>query len=176
MQSATVPLKEFNERFGSTYSLDEAVHFFIREMNEQKEKQQAPFIYRAIEQFLEAKSDPNGGKGNKQLSHKTLQELKSLGDIIVDTWKYKRVNEVTAEMITSYLNKTKTAKGKHFTNQTKLNRLTKIKQFFNYCIENPREWLKENPCDGITITTESKEVEVLTNVQVIGRGYLNWTV
>ena len=100
------------------------------EMNEQKEKQEAPFIYRAIEQFLEAKSDPNGGKGNKQLSNKTLQELKSVGGIIVDTWKYKRVNEVTAEMITTYLNKTKTAKGKYFTNQTKLNRLTKIKQFF----------------------------------------------
>ena len=117
--------------------------------------------------FLEAKCDPNGGKGNKQLSKKTLQELKSVGGIIVDTWKYKRVNEVTAEMITTYLNKTKTAKGKYFTNQTKLNRLTKIKQFFNYCAEKPREWVKENPCDGITITAESKEVEILTNSQVL---------
>ena len=70
-------------------------------------------------------------------------------------------------MITTYLNKTKTAKGKYFTNQTKLNRLTKIKQFFNYCAEKPREWVKENPCDGITITTESKEVEILTNSQVL---------
>ncbi len=167
VQSATIPLKEFNERFGSTYSLDEAVHFFIREMNEQKEKQEAPFVYRAIEQFLEAKSDPNGGKGNKQLSNKTLQELKSVGGIIVDTWKYKRVNEVTAEMIKNYLNKTKTAKGNYFTNQTKLNRLTKIKQFFNYCGEKPRGWVKENPCAGIAITAESKEVDILRNAQVM---------
>ena len=120
-----------------------------------------------MEQFLEVKSDPNGGKGNKQLSKKTLQELKSVGGIIVDTWKYKRVSEVTGEMIKSYLNKTKTAKGNHFTNQTKLNRLTKIKQFFNYCMEKPREWVKENPCDGITITAESKEVEILANSQVL---------
>ena len=81
-----------------------------------KAKQQAPFVYKAVDQFLEAKSDPNGGKGNKQLSNKTLQELKSIGGIILDTWKCNRVNEVTGEMITSYLNKTKTAKGKHFTN------------------------------------------------------------
>ena len=55
-------------------------------------------------------------------------------------------------MINNYLNKTKTAKGNYFTNQTKLNRLTKIKQFFNYCAAKPREWAKENPCDGIAIT------------------------
>jgi len=120
-----------------------------------------------VEQFLEVKSDPNGGKGNKQLSKKTLQELKSVGGIIVDTWKYKRVNEVTGEMIKNYLNKTKTAKGKHFTNQTKLNRLTKIKQFLNFCMEKPREWVQENPCDGITIAAESKEVEILANSQVL---------
>ena len=167
VQAALVPLQEYNSKHGSTYSVENAVQFFIRAMHAQKEKQQAPFVDRAVEQFLEAKSDPNGGKGNKQLSKKTLQELKSVGGIIVDTWKYKRVNEVTAEMITTYLNKTKTAKGKHFTNQTKLNRLTKIKQFFNYCMEKPREWVKENPCDGITITAESKEVEILTNSQVL---------
>ncbi len=167
VQAALVPLQEYNSKHGSTYSVENAVQFFIRAMHAQKKKQQAPFVDRAVEQFLEAKSDPNGGKGNKQLSKKTLQELKSVGGIIVDTWKYKRVNEVTAEMITTYLNKTKTAKGKHFTNQTKLNRLTKIKQFFNYCAEKPREWVKENPCDGITITAESKEVEILTNSQVL---------
>jgi len=167
VQAALVPLQEYNSKHGSTYSVENAVQFFIRAMHAQKEKQQAPFVDRAVEQFLEAKSDPNGGKGNKQLSKKTLQELKSVGGIIVDTWKYKRVNEVTAEMITTYLNKTKTAKGKYFTNQTKLNRLTKIKQFFNYCAEKPREWVKENPCDGITITAESKEVEILTNSQVL---------
>ena len=167
VQAALVPLQEYNSKHGSTYSVENAVQFFIRAMHAQKEKQQAPFVDRSVEQFLEAKSDPNGGKGNKQLSKKTLQELKSVGGIIVDTWKYKRVNEVTAEMITTYLNKTKTAKGKYFTNQTKLNRLTKIKQFFNYCAEKPREWVKENPCDGITITAESKEVEILTNSQVL---------
>ena len=167
VQAALVPLQEYNSKHGSTYSVENAVQFFIRAMHAQKEKQQAPFVDRAVEQFLEAKSDPNGGKGNKQLSKKTLQELKSVGGIIVDTWKYKRVNEVTAEMITTYLNKTKTAKGKYFTNQTKLNRLTKIKQFFNYCAEKHREWVKENPCDGITITAESKEVEILTNSQVL---------
>ena len=167
VQAALVPLQEYNSKHGSTYSVENAVQFFIRAMHAQKEKQQAPFVDRAVEQFLEAKSDPNGGKGNKQLSKKTLQELKSVGGIIVDTWKYKRVNEVTAEMITTYLNKTKTAKGKYFTNQTKLNRLTKIKQFFKYCAEKPREWVKENPCDGITITAESKEVEILTNSQVL---------
>ena len=167
VQAALVPLQEYNSKHGGTFSVENAVQFFIRAMHAQKEKQQAPFVDRAVEQFLEAKSDPNGGKGNKQLSKKTLQELKSVGGIIVDTWKYKRVNEVTAEMITTYLNKTKTAKGKYFTNQTKLNRLTKIKQFFNYCAEKPREWVKENPCDGITITAESKEVEILTNSQVL---------
>ncbi len=167
VQAALVPLQEYNSKHGSTYSVENAVHFFIRAMHDQKKKRQVPFVYAAVEQFLEAKFDPNGGKGNKQLSNKTLQELKSVGGIIVDTWKYKRVNEVTGEMITSYLNKTKTAKGKYFTNQTKLNRLTKIKQFFNYCAEKPREWVKENPCDGITITTESKEVEILTNSQVM---------
>ena len=167
VQAALVPLQEYNSKHGITYSVENAVQFFIRAMHAQKEKQQAPFVDRAVEQFLEAKSDPNGGKGNKQLSKKTLQELKSVGVIIVDTWKYKRVNEVTAEMITTYLNKTKTAKGKYFTNQTKLNRLTKIKQFFKYCAEKPREWVKENPCGGITITAESKEVEILTNSQVL---------
>ena len=167
VQAALVPLQEYNSKHGSTYSVENAVQFFIRAMHAQKEKQQAPFVDRAVEQFLGAKSDPNGGKGNKQLSKKTLQELKSVGGIIVDTWKYKRVNEVTGEMIKNYLNKTKTAKGKHFTNQTKLNRLTKIKQFFNYCMEKPREWVKENPCDGITITAESKEVEILANSQVL---------
>ena len=167
VQAALVPLQEYNSKHGGTFSVENAVQFFIRAMHAQKEKQQAPFVDRAVEQFLEAKSDPNGGKGNKQLSKKTLQELKSVGGIIVDTWKYKRVNEVTAEMITTYLNKTKTAKGKYFTNQTKLNRLTKIKQFFNYCAEKPREWVKENPCDGITITAESKEVEILANSQVL---------
>ena len=167
VQAALVPLQEYNSKHGITYSVENAVQFFIRAMHAQKEKQQAPFVDRAVEQFLEAKSDPNGGKGNKQLSKKTLQELKSVVGIIVDTWKYKRVNEVTAEMITTYLNKTKTAKGKYFTNQTKLNRLTKIKQFFKYCAEKPRERVKENPCDGITITAESKEVEILTNSQVL---------
>ena len=167
VQAALVPLQEYNNKHGSTYSVENAVQFFIRAMHEKKEKQQAPFVYKAVGQFLEAKSDRNGGKGNKKLSNKTLQELKSVGGIIVDTWKYKRVSEVTGEMIKSYLNKTKTAKGKHFTNQTKLNRLTKIKQFFNYCMEKPREWVKENPCDGITITAESKEVEILANSQVL---------
>ena len=167
VQTALVPLQEYNSKHGGTFSVENAVQFFIRAMHAQKEKQQAPFVDRAVEQFLEVKSDPNGGKGNKQLSKKTLQELNSVGGIIVDTWKYKRVNEVTGEMIKNYLNKTKTAKGKHFTNQTKLNRLTKIKQFFNYCMEKPREWVKENPCDGITITAESKEVEILANSQVL---------
>ena len=167
VQAALVPLQEYNSKYGHTYSVENAVQFFIRAMHEKKEKQQAPFVYKAVEHFLEAKFDPNGGKGNKQLSNKTLLELKSVGGIIINKWKYKRVNEVTAEMITTYLNKTKTAKGKHFTNQTKLNRLTKIKQFFNFCAEKPREWVKENPCDGITITAETKEVEILTNSQVL---------
>ena len=34
-------------------------------------------------------------------------------------------------------------------------------------MEKPRKWLKENPCEGITITAESKEVEILSNDQVI---------
>jgi len=167
VQAALVPLQEFNTEQGSTFSVENAVHFFIRAMHDQKKKRQVPFVYAAVEQFLEAKFDPNGGKGNKQLSRKTLNELKSVAGIIVENWKYKRVNEVTAEMIRCYLNKTKTAKGSYFTNQTKLNRLTKIRQFFNYCMEKPREWLKENPCAGITITAESKEVEILSNGQVI---------
>jgi site-specific recombinase XerD len=167
VQAALVPLQEFNTEQGSTFSVENAVHFFIRAMHDQKKKRQVPFVYAAVEQFLEAKFDPNGGKGNKQLSRKTLNELKSVAGIIVENWKYKRVNEVTAEMIRCYLNKTKTAKGSYFTNQTKLNRLTKIRQFFNYCMEKPREWLKENPCAGITITAESKEVEILSNEQVI---------
>ena len=167
VQAALVPLQEFNTEQGSTFSVENAVHFFIRAMHDQKKKRQVPFVYAAVEQFLEAKFDPNGGKGNKQLSRKTLNELKSVAGIIVENWKYKRVNEVTAEMIRCYLNKTKTTKGSYFTNQTKLNRLTKIRQFFNYCMEKPREWLKENPCAGITITAESKEVEILSNEQVI---------
>ena len=60
---------------------------FIRAMHDQKKKNQVPFVYYAVEQFLEAKFDPNGGKGNKQLSKKTLNELKSVGGIIVDNWK-----------------------------------------------------------------------------------------
>ena len=167
VQSAAVPLKEFNERFGSAYSVDEAVHFFIRAMDDQKAKQQAPKVQDAVEQFLAAKFDPNGGKGNRQLSVKTLNELKSIGKIITKSWGYKRVTEITSEQIKGYLNKTKTKSGTYFTNQTKLNRLTKIRQFFNYCMEKPREWVKENPCAGITITAESKEVEILTNAQVI---------
>ena len=114
-----------------------------------------------------AKFDPNGGKGNRQLSVKTLNELKSIGKILTENWGYKRVTEITSEQIKGYLNKTKTKSGTYFKNQTRLNRLTKIKQFFNYCIEKPREWLKENPCEGITITAESKEVEILSNEQVI---------
>ena len=167
VQSAAVPLKEFNERFGSAYSVDEAVHFFIRAMDDQKAKRQAPKVQDAVEQFLAAKFDPNGGKGNRQLSVKTLNELKSIGKIITKSWGYKRVTEITSEQIKGYLNKTKTKSGTYFTNQTKLNRVTKIKQFFNYCGEKPRGWVKENPCDGITITTEIKEVEILTNAQAI---------
>jgi integrase len=34
-------------------------------------------------------------------------------------------------------------------------------------MEKPRKWVKENPCEGITITAESKEVEILSNDQVI---------
>ena len=167
VQSAAVPLNEFNKRFGSTYSVDEAVHFFIRAMNDQKAKQLAPKVKDAVEQFLAAKFDPNGGKGNRQLSMKTLNELKSIGKILIEKWRYQRVTEINAEQIKGYLNKTKTKSGTYFTNQTKLNRLTKIRQFFNYCMEKPREWVKENPCAGITITAESKEVEILTNAQVI---------
>jgi integrase len=114
-----------------------------------------------------AKFDPNGGKGNRQLSVKTLNELKSIGKIITEKWGCKRVTEITEGLIKDYLNKTKTKSGTYFTNQTKRNRLTKIKQFFNYCGEKPREWVKENPCDGITITAEIKEVEILTNAQAI---------
>ena len=167
VQSAAVPLKEFNERFGSTYSIDEAVHFFIRAMDDQKAKRQAPKVQDAVEQFLMAKFDPNGGKGNRQLSSKTLNELKSVSKIITKNWGYNRVTEITSEQIKGYLNKTKTKSGAYFTNQTRLNRLTKIKQFFNYCMEKPRKWVKENPCEGITITAESKEVEILSNNQVI---------
>ena len=167
VQAALVPMQDFNNKNGCAYSVENAVQYFIGAMHDQKKKNQVPFVYAAVEQFLEAKFDPNGGKGNKQLSQKTLNELKSVGGIIVENWKYKQVNDVTTEMIKSYLNKTKTPKGKYFKNQTKLNRLTKIKQFFNYCMEKPREWLKENPCDGIMITTESKEVEILTNAQVV---------
>ena len=112
-----------------------------------------------------AKFDPNGGKGNRQLSVKTLNELKSIGKIITESWGYKRVTEITTEQIKGYLNKTKTKSGTYFTNQTKLNRLTKIKQFFNYCMEKPRKWIMENPCAVITITAEIKEVEVLSNTQ-----------
>ena len=134
VQSAAVPLKEFNERFGSAYSVDEAVHFFIRAMDDQKAKRQAPKVQDAVEQFLAAKFGPNGGKGNRQLSVKTLNELKSIGKIITESWGYKRVTEITTEQIKGYLNKTKTKSGAYFTNQTRLNRLTKIKQFFNYFI------------------------------------------
>ena len=167
VQSASVPLNEFNQSFGSAYSVGEAVHFFIRAMQEQKTKLLAPKVQDAVEQFLAAKFDPNGGKGNRQLSSKTLNELKSVGKILTEKWGRKRVTEITAELIKDYLNKTKTKSGTYFTNQTKRNRLTKIKQFFNYCGEKPREWVKENPCDVITITTEIKEVEILTNAQAI---------
>ena len=108
VQSAAVPLKEFNERFGSAYSVDEAVHFFIRAMDDQKAKQQAPKVQDAVEQFLAAKFDPNGGKGNRQLSSKTLNELKSVGKILTEKWGCKRVTEITAELIKDYLNKSKT--------------------------------------------------------------------
>ena len=111
VQSAAVPLKEFNERFGSAYSVDEAVHFFIRAMDDQKAKRQAPNVKDAVEQFLMAKFDPNGGKGNRQLSVKTLNELKSIGKIITESWGYKRVTEITTEQIKGYLNKTKTKSG-----------------------------------------------------------------
>jgi len=86
VQSAAVPLNEFNQRFGSAYSVDEAVHFFIRAMQEQKAKLLAPKVKDAVEQFLAAKFDPNGGKGNRQLSSKTLNELKSVGKILTEKW------------------------------------------------------------------------------------------
>jgi len=68
VQAAALPLKEFNERFGSAYSVDQAVHFFIRAMQDQKDKRQAPKVKDAVEQYLSAKFDANGGKGTRQLS------------------------------------------------------------------------------------------------------------
>lgn len=130
-------------------------------------KKNAPSVQRAAKLYYEEKSAPLGGKGGKNLSNDSKRELRqTVKHLSTSVFGLRAVNAVTHSMIESYLKSVKRKDGKQLKQQSRKSRLTQFKMFFNWCKHPKREWISKNPCEGIQVYVEPKEVSILSNEDV----------
>ena len=131
-----------------------------------RKKTNVPDLPSAANQWFEDKTAELGGEGGRTLSLASKKEHKQTVKYLKETFGQRSVDAVTHEMVEKYLKKAKRVDGKPLSQQTRKSRLTQFNMFFNWCMNPKRNWVKRNPCDGLSFHVEPKEVQILENEEV----------
>ena len=123
-----------------------------------RKKTNVPVLPRATDQWFQDKTAELGGKGGRTLSLASKKEHKQTVKYLKEAFGQRSVDAVTHEMVEKYLKKAKRVDGKPLSQQTRKSRLTQFNMFFNWCMNPKRDWVKRNPCDGLSFHVEPKEV------------------
>lgn len=136
-------LAEYNK------TLSDAVQFYLAHLKSQAEKDKTHTISFLADKWL---ADRTADK-NKPAKKKTLIGIKEGAKMLKAAFGECRIAEVTKKDIEDYLQSLERD------NQTKRNKWSLIRQFFNYCIKNG--YFSSNPAKGIVITIPSKDIQIL---------------
>ena len=96
----------------------------------------------------------------KERGKRTIQEIKIFAPRFGKDFKDIRIDEVDNKTIEKVIDRLKGKDGKTLSQQTKRNYLTKLKQFFNWCIKEGV--IEKNPAEHQTQKVYKKDVTVFT--------------
>lgn len=135
-------------------TIQDAVNFYFQSLDLELKQSLVPSIQELSEKWYTERRDNT----LSPISNRTKIELNSYRKFIHHYWGQLRPSQVTKKDIYSVLTKTSG------NNNTKLHRYKKVRQFFNWCIEN--KYVLSNPTDGIEIEVDEFEVKIWTPDQI----------
>lgn len=136
-------------------SLLDAVRLFVRETSFRKKLASVPLVSEALTVYLDTKQ---AELARGELSKLTVDELQSNARIICQAFGSVRVAEVTEAAVASFAAKLPQKP------QGRKNIVTKLLQFFNFCVR--QKWIAMNPAANVKVKVRTREVEILSIDQV----------
>ena len=118
-------------------SLEDAVHYYLEQLK--KTPPTTASIDRLAERWIQCVSKDK----NKNNRKRTIQDLKSFSFQISSDFKGVLITEATRLIVSDKISKLRKKDGGELSQQSRKNYLTKLKQFFNWCVSE--ELIQTNP-------------------------------
>jgi integrase len=137
-------LTRWNEQLGAHgKTIEDAVEFLLTHLEKEQHRRESEYVGSLLTKWMldrvENKLKPMRPRSSKSLRDMANRFKADFGDL--------RILDMTHQRIESYLQDLDVQ-----SNQTRKNRHSYLKQFFNWCVRNKH--LRENPADGIQIEVD----------------------
>lgn len=134
-------LIRWNEQLGAYgKTVENAVEFMLDHLCKEKKRKESEHVSSLLSKWMLDRTE-NKFKPMRPRSSKTLRDM---ANRFKEDFKDARIEEMAHERIDSYLQDLDVE-----SNQTRKNRLSYLKQFFNWCVK--KKHIAVNPTDGIEI-------------------------
>ncbi len=142
-------LTRWNEQLGAYgKTVENAVEFMLNHLDKERRRKESEHVSSLLSKWMLDRIE-NNLKPMRPRSQKTLRDM---ANRFKADFGEARIQEMTRERIESYLKDLDVE-----SNQTRKNRHSYLKQFFNWCVKNKH--LRENPADGIEIEVTRSTAE-----------------
>ena len=138
--------------------LNGCVKWCLEQLQSRKDQESSPIVDELTSEWIDFKfNDPN-----KSLRPDTLRQIRSFGNMIGRDFKDHHIKEVGRQNIGSVLSKKTKA---NWSKIYRKNYLRYLRSFMRCCL-NHRQLIDKDPTQGLQITLDIKEVDVLTISEV----------
>jgi integrase len=155
--SAGITNREFadweNQLNAHGKTLRDAVRFYLDHLNQPKPVPLA-CVKTLADRWVKSKSTDT----NKPIRSRSLGEIRVLAARFGNDFPEVPVNELDKDDVMQVVSKLKTRQGKPISPQTRRNYVTKLKQFFKWCLSEGL--IDTNPADTITVSVAAKVPEI----------------
>lgn len=134
-------LTRWNEQLGTFgMTVEDAVAFFLDHLEKEKRRKESEHVSSLLSKWMLDRTENN----LKPMRPRSERILRDMAKRFQEDFGDARIQDMTHERIKTYLQNLDVE-----SNQTRKNRLSYLKQFFNWCLKN--RYLLENPTNGIQI-------------------------